>query len=200
MNEMKLYTKQGDDGTTGLLGRGRVLKSHSIIHTLGEIDELNAALGIAISCAVPELIRSHLELIQNILFDFGAEVATWKPIDTPVQQSGNQFVAPMLDAQAVEQLEAMIDSVDSQNEPLTEFILPGGNQGAASIHLARAICRRVERTILSALDSTQPIENEAVLKAWINRLGDYLFAAARLSNRLEGVAETKWKKREDRGG
>lgn len=182
---MKLYTKTGDDGTTGLFGSGRVSKDDVRVEAYGSVDELNAALGLARSaCDDPRTARLEdmLESLQSICFDCGADLAT--PQGSAHEEKVARVAAPM-----VGQLEAWIDELEADNAPLTAFILPGGSELASRLHLARAIGRRAERRVIS-LAGVQTI-NEVLVQA-LNRIGDLLFAMARSANRLEGHAETVW--------
>jgi len=168
---MPLYTKTGDDGSTGLFGGGRILKNDVRMHAVGDVDETNAAIG----CVHDE----SLNPLQSLLFDVGADLAT--PVD-------NEHVR-RIDNGDITSLEAWIDKVDSQNEKLNAFVLPGGSARAASLHLARAVCRRAERSIVS-LHSQGGCSTHVLIL--INRLSDLLFALARLANKNEGVEDTLW--------
>ncbi len=173
----KIYTRTGDDGTTGLVDGSRRAKHDVRLEAIGEVDELNsmvgfAALALEADCAVP------LHRIQNDLFDLGADLAT------PLGDVGGADFAPsemvlrVVPAQPA-RLEAEIDALNAQLPPLTSFILPGGSEGAARVHLARAITRRAERAA-TALAASEPV-NPAAL-AYLNRLSDYLFVLARAIN------------------
>ncbi|TWT96881.1 Cob(I)yrinic acid a,c-diamide adenosyltransferase [Botrimarina colliarenosi] len=191
---MKIYTKTGDEGETGLFGGGRVRKDDPRIASYGTLDELNATLGVARaeivrSAGVGDGFRSALDdllgEVQNHLFDLGAELATPQP-----EQKGLQLI----NQGHVERLEAAIDDHESQLEPLKQFILPGGSAAAAQLHVARCVCRRAERRIVT-LAATEPVRDLAV--RYVNRLSDLLFVLARAVNREAGLGDTPWEKAVD---
>ena len=177
----KIYTRSGDEGETGLIGGARVRKDHPRVTACGTVDELNALLGVvraelaAAQSAVDqaELARMNelIAQLQHQLLDVGAELATPK--------SGESGHFDMLGKGAVARLEAAIDDYSTRLEPLRQFILPGGSQIAAQLHLARAICRRAERCIV-AIQAETPVRGE--LLCYINRLSDLLFVMARAAN------------------
>jgi cob(I)alamin adenosyltransferase len=182
-----LYTRTGDDGTTGLFGGGRVDKSHPRVEAYGTVDELNATIGVAAAaCAGDDPLGTRfleiLRTIQSRLFDLGADLAT--PEDSP---HADKIVR--LGAAASPEVEAWIDEIESGNEPLTSFVLPGGTEVAARLHLARTVCRRAERSMV-ALARTAPLNPCALV--YVNRVSDLLFAMARRANRAAGVADTPW--------
>lgn len=184
---MKLYTKTGDDGTTGLFGGGRVEKCHPRVEAYGSVDELNAALGLAAAACDAdafgrESVLPILRRIQSRLFDLGADLAT--PIDSP--HAGK--IARITAEQAAE-IETGIDEIDAGNAPLERFVLPGGTELAARLHGARTLCRRAERTIV-ALAAAEPLNQHAIV--YMNRVSDLLFALARRVNREAGVADVPW--------
>jgi len=178
---MKIYTRTGDDGTTGVLGPGRVLKSAPRVEAYGEVDELNATLGVARALDTGRWLDSELGTIQSKLFRVGAELATTAP-DLLAQ------LARIEDADAAE-LERWIDRLEADLPPLTRFILPGGTPLAAELHRARTVCRRAERTLV-ALRQIETVEPRLVV--YLNRLADLLFVMARWCNRRAHVAETEW--------
>jgi cob(I)alamin adenosyltransferase len=180
---MKIYTKTGDDGTTGLFGGHRVPKSDPRIELYGTIDELNAAIGLAVVVADQEM-AARLREVQNDLFVIGSHLAT--PPESP-----SMAHLPMLDEMMVSRLEMQIDAADAKLAPLKQFILPGGVEGAARLHLARTICRRAER-LLVASGMDWPIATMIV--TYVNRLSDWLFVMARLENAKAGVGDVPWKK------
>ncbi len=181
----KIYTKTGDDGTTGLVDGSRVAKNDSRMAAIGDVDELNSALGIAI-CELPnEALVKTLRVIQNDLFDLGADLAT--PADENDDFAPSEMILRVTPSQ-VERLESEIDAINSDLEPLTSFILPGGEKSAAAIHLARAIARRAERT---AVGAAQVIAINPQALAYINRLSDYLFVLGRMLNN-GGKADILW--------
>ncbi len=181
---MKIYTKTGDDGTTGLIGGSRVRKSDPRLDCYGTIDELNASLGVAV-VSLHEGIRELVIQIQNDLFVIGSHLAT---PDAPAATRSN---LPALDEQLITRLEMQIDAAESELPTLKNFILPGGTAAAAQLHLARTICRRAERLLVDfSLD--RPISS--IILTYLNRLSDWLFVHARLENHRAGVADVLWKK------
>jgi cob(I)alamin adenosyltransferase len=183
---MKIYTKTGDDGTTGLYGGGRVRKDHARVEAYGAVDELNAAIGLARAEMLPASIDEHLARIQNELFDLGAELATPQPAARGVAVVGEH---------EIKSLEATIDQFDPQLAPLKTFILPAGTRAASALHLARTICRRAERRVITlAADSEQSVSPQVII--YLNRLSDLLFVLARTTSATAGHADVEWKKRE----
>ncbi len=172
----KIYTRTGDDGTTGLVDGSRIPKSDPRMAAIGDVDELNSALGVAIADIEDDALLGALRRIQNDLFDLGADLATPAQPDDDFEPS--DMVLRVVAAQ-VEWLESEIDTINDGLDPLTSFILPGGNSGAAAIHLARAICRRAERSSVTA--AGQVAVNPQAL-AYVNRLSDYLFVLGRQLN------------------
>jgi cob(I)alamin adenosyltransferase len=177
----KIYTRTGDDGTTGLVDGSRVSKTDARLHAIGEVDEANSALGVAIQALETDdgdaAIVAGLRRIQNDMFDLGADIAT----------PGESFEpSPMelrIVAAQVDWLEAAIDAANDQLPPLTSFILPGGSAAAGHMHMARAITRRAERALVAA-SRTVSINPQAV--TYLNRLSDYLFVLCRLINASRG--------------
>ena len=178
---MKIYTRTCDDGTTGLLGAGRVPKHDARVEAYGCVDELNAVLGVARAMDAGRLVDADLALIQEALFQVGAELATTdaKLLATLARVSDEDVAA----------LEGLIDRLEADLPPLTRFILPGGTPLAAHLHLARTVCRRAERR-LTSLAERDPVEPRLV--RWLNRLADLLFVMARWVNAREGGGETAW--------
>jgi cob(I)alamin adenosyltransferase len=178
---MRIYTKTGDDGTTGLYGGGRICKSHLRIQAIGDVDELNAQIGWTRTLGFDKVFDHQLEQVQRVLFVIGADLAT--PTTWAAQRTGPA---------AVSQLEKWIDAASAQLEPLKKFILPGGAPTAAALHLARTICRRAERSVV-ALGVLKPIEQpNPEICVYLNRLSDLLFVWARLENLHAGVEEAVW--------
>ena len=169
----KIYTRTGDVGTTGLVDGSRVAKSSALIAAIGEVDEANSAIGLAVLHAADP---APLQRIQNDLFDLGADLAT------PGEMDGALRIIPA----QVERLEAEIDAMTARLEPLTSFVLPGGTAAAAALHLARSIARRAER----AATAVEPPVSAPAL-AYLNRLSDWLFCAARAANGL-GEQDVLW--------
>ena len=178
---MKIYTKTGDGGTTGLIGNKRVKKSNPRIVSYGMVDELNASLGIVLSSKLGKDIRDLLIKIQNDLFVVGADLA-----NSDMKNKSNRVTSDM-----VLFLEKEIDRLEEKLSPITYFILPGGDLVASQVHLARAICRRAE-TNLVALSETGEINNNCLI--YMNRLSDLLFVIARTINKRKKVLDIAWKK------
>jgi cob(I)alamin adenosyltransferase len=177
----KIYTRTGDDGTTGLVDGSRRSKADARMHAIGDVDEANSALGIAISAlrrsgGDPDLVAG-LRRIQNDLFDLGADIATPGDDFTPGEMS-----LRMVQSQ-IDWLEGAIDSANDQLDPLTSFILPGGSEAASAMHIARSISRRAERTMVAAsgVEKLNPLA-----LTYVNRLSDYLFVLCRLINKGQG--------------
>ncbi|WP_435016381.1 cob(I)yrinic acid a,c-diamide adenosyltransferase [Tundrisphaera sp. TA3] len=180
---MKIYTKAGDDGTTGLLGQGRVAKDDPRIEAYGTVDELNAVLGLArASGGLDADIDALLARVQDELFAVGAALADPNP-------SGrfHKAVGPELAGR----LESEIDRLESELAPLTQFILPGGTAAAARLHLARTICRRAERSTVH-LGRIEGQDVPVDLIAYLNRLSDLLFVLARAANHRAGSPDIPW--------
>ena len=167
----KIYTRTGDAGTTGLVDGSRVSKSDARMAAIGDVDEANCAIGLAIVALGQGPEAEMLALIQNELFDLGADLAT------PAEDFTPSDMALRITAHQVERLEGEIDRMNERLAPLTSFILPGGSPEAAALHLARAIVRRAERTMVAATGQ-MPLNPQAL--AYINRLSDHLFVLARL--------------------
>lgn len=168
----KIYTRTGDDGTTGLVDGSRRAKFDARMQAIGEVDEANSAIGLAVVATSADT-AADLQRIQNDLFDLGADLATPGEDFTP-----SDMVLRVVAAQ-VEWLESAIDALNQSLPPLTSFILPGGSEAAARIHVARATVRRAERATV-ALDNVEPVNPQAM--AYLNRLSDYLFVLARATN------------------
>lgn len=176
----KIYTKTGDNGETSLLGGKRVDKSCLEMRVIGEVDELNAALGVAVLFVEDEKLKLFIQNIQRDLFKVGAELAALQTSFTEkVEKINNNRVGEM---------EKMIDEFWVQLPELKNFILPGGSEAGAHLHLARVICRRVERELV-AFGKTVPLRSE--LYIYLNRLSDFLFASARWVNFQAGEEEIK---------
>ena len=185
----RIYTKTGDGGATSLGDGQRVLKTDLRIAAYGGVDELNSILGITLSAGLPEGIASILFRIQNDLFDLGADLCV------PESDKPLEYTPLRISTQQVEQLERWIDSANECLQPLTSFILPGGKPGAAHLHHARTVCRRVEIGVL-ALAARDQINPQAVI--YLNRLSDLLFVLARVAND-EGRGDILWVPGANRG-
>ena len=171
----KIYTKTGDKGETGMADGSRVGKDQPQIVAIGDVDELNSQLGLLITEALNNEIKDTLSRVQHILFDLGSELSL--PDYKAVKNEHVTF------------LENSLDQLNETLKPLDEFILPGGCRSAAQAHVARAVCRRAERSLVN-LNRQQAVSNEAM--AFINRLSDLLFVMARQCCADEGVAEVYW--------
>lgn len=185
---LKIYTKTGDRGETGLFGGQRVPKDNARVEAYGDVDELNSVLGVAIAALTAEgqtEIAEGLRAVQSDLFTVGANLATPAPEDGGRESS---FI-PGLAAGRVEELERWIDTAEGELEPLKSFVLPGGTGGASYLHLARTVCRRAERRVVSLSHQAQ-VGDEWII--YLNRLSDLLFTLARLANRRAGVDDVPW--------
>jgi cob(I)alamin adenosyltransferase len=174
---MKIYTRTGDDGTTGLFSGGRVSKTHPRVDAYGAVDELNSVLGAARASSPQPEIGKLLEHVQGQLFKLGADLAT----------AGDEKGAMRIGSEDVAWLESMIDEMSARLPALMHFILPGGTPAAAQIHVARAISRRGEREAWRVED----VRQEA--RVYLNRLSDFLFVLARFENSLSKVGEMEWR-------
>jgi cob(I)alamin adenosyltransferase len=178
----RIYTKTGDEGMTGLGGGKRVPKDSRRVEAYGTVDELNSQLGVVLTTGLSERLVTELALVQNELFDLGADLAT--PADSQARHP-----VPTVQTRHIERLEALIDELNDVVGPLANFLLPGGSPGAAQLHVARTICRRAERV------TTALARDEAVgptVLPYLNRLSDALFVMARYENHVRGVAEPLW--------
>jgi cob(I)alamin adenosyltransferase len=178
---VKIYTKTGDDGTTGLIGGSRVTKSDASIEAYGTIDELNAVAGWVAVTAQADL-REALYRVQSELFAIGSHLAT-------PEGEKRATTLPALSESWITRLEAEIDAVETALPTLRNFILPGGTELAARLHLARTVCRRAERTLVLLAGAR---EVNPVILSYINRLSDWLFVQARLANQVAGVPDVAW--------
>lgn len=179
---MKIYTKTGDRGETSLFDGTRVPKTDQRVAAYGDVDEVQAALGLAASALVDDELRGQLVAIQRDLFALGARLAD------PSHKIARRVSKIVIDEASVARLEGWIDALDAELPPLRHFILSGGAPAGAALHLARAVCRRAERAVLTlGADAVEPIVLE-----YLNRLSDLLFVMARAANHRAGVAETEW--------
>jgi cob(I)alamin adenosyltransferase len=172
----RVVTRTGDGGKTALIGGTRVAKSSQRVHSYGEVDELNSALGFSLAWLEDAALREQLEEIQHTLFTVGADLAA--PIGVEV---------PRIQANHVQDLEKVMESLMDELPPLEEFILPGGGPCGASLHLARTIARRAERSVV-VLAESEEVNPQAII--YLNRLSDFLFVAARVVNRRQNRPET----------
>ncbi len=180
----KIYTKTGDDGQTGLFGGGRVRKDHPRVEAYGDVDELNAAIGMARSVEMMPRIDEVLAPIQRDLFAIGALLATPHP-----EKHREQLEKARLSDARIAQLEVAIDDGEEELAPLKAFIMPGGTPKAAALHVARTICRRAERAIIRL---QKEVEVPQIVIVYLNRLSDLLFVLARVANRRAGAGEVTW--------
>jgi cob(I)alamin adenosyltransferase len=176
---MKLYTKTGDDGSTGLIGGPRVPKDDLRVVAYGEVDETNAAIGVVVAACDDDALVTMLRRIQAELFELGTQLAT-PDGKSPTLTIGESHVA---------QLERWIDQASGEVPPLRNFILPGGTPVAAGLHYARTVCRRAERAVITL--ARQQTVGESVIP-YLNRLSDLVFALARAANHRAGVADIPW--------
>lgn len=177
---MRIYTRGGDDGSTGLLGGTRVSKADPQVEAYGQVDELNALLGWVRATALPAAVDEVLGVVQADCFRLGALLAA-----APGASAG---VTPPGDAEILA-LEQAIDALEEHLAPLRNFVLPGGSEAAARLHLARTVCRRAERAVVAL--ATQAALPEAAVR-WLNRLSDLLFVQARFANHDAGVGDVPW--------
>lgn len=173
----KIYTRTGDQGSTSLGNGERVDKDDARVEAFGTVDELNSVLGMLLAHELPETMRSHLTRVQHDLFEVGGELCI----------PGHTMIKPA----DCERLEQIIDHFNADLPPLKEFILPGGTATAAACHLARAVCRRAERRVVT-LARTETVNQQALI--YLNRLSDLLFVLARVLARKEGGREEQWRR------
>ncbi len=178
----KVYTRTGDDGTTGLVGGQRVPKESLRVTAYGTVDETSSHLGVALAGGLVERLRGPLQRIQNDLFHLGSDLAI-------LEEDKERFQVPQIEERHVVFLERLMDDLSVELGPLENFILPGGSPGAAHLHVARAVCRRAERTVIA-------LSREEAVGAWtvryLNRLSDALFVMARYENLERGVGDVLW--------
>ena len=169
----KIYTRTGDKGETGLTGGDRVAKDSVLIHAIGDVDELNSLLGL-LACKLEGDICLDIKAVQNDLFDLGGELSC---------------ALPLIKQNRIDWLEQKLDQLNENLPPLKEFILPGGGEAASVCHLARSVCRRAERNLVSA---ARDVSINAEVLAYINRLSDLLFVMSRFITRQQGEKEVYW--------
>lgn len=178
----RIYTKSGDQGDTGLGDGTRVPKDHARVAAYGEVDELNAVLGLVVANCPASPDAAFLRSIQNDLFDVGADLCV------PPSANEEPGKALRVTASQAERLEQAIDRLNEKLEPLRSFVLPGGTQAAAWLHLARTVCRRAERAVVTLMRS-EPVNSQVLI--YLNRLSDYLFVLARVAND-DGRGDVLW--------
>jgi cob(I)alamin adenosyltransferase len=182
--KIKIYTKTGDDGTTGLIGGSRVKKYDSRLEAYGTVDELNAATGVLRSSKLPADVIEILNKIQNKLFNIGSQLAS--------DEKGEAFTANLaITAENIKDLEDAIDKYQNQLPELTHFIIPGGDFSSAQCHVARTVCRRAERRILEFAQHSK-VHSEIII--YINRLSDFFFVLSRKLAFVNNTEEIGWKK------
>jgi cob(I)alamin adenosyltransferase len=180
---MKIYTRTGDQGDTGLFGGGRVPKSHPRVEAYGDVDELNASIGLARAIELMPRIDEVLVPLQRDLFAIGALLAT-----PDRDKMKKQLEKANIDDRRIAELERAIDDGDRELETLKSFIIPGGTPKAAALHVARTVCRRAERRVIAPHGEEIP----PIVVVYLNRLSDLLFTLARVANRRAGAGEVTW--------
>jgi cob(I)alamin adenosyltransferase len=181
---VKIYTKTGDKGETGLFGGGRVPKDHPRVSAYGDVDELNSFLGLARAIEPTKRIDDILLSIQRDLLAIGALLATPNPV-----KMREHLTKARIDDKRIRELEQAIDDADLELEPLKAFIIPAGSQKAATLHVSRTVCRRAERAVVTMQES-ESIPELAIV--YLNRLSDLLFTLARLASRMASMPEETW--------
>jgi cob(I)alamin adenosyltransferase len=181
----KVYTRTGDDGTTGLGTRKRVPKDSPRIEAYGTVDELNSVIGAAIAAGLDPTLHRELARTQNDLFHLGSDLCI-------PEEDKAQFKVPQIEQRHVDVLERLMDRLSAELPPLENFVLPGGAPGAAWLHVARTVCRRAERAVI-ALGRKEPVGPFAI--KYLNRLSDALFVMARYENNQRGVPDVCWDSR-----
>jgi len=180
---MKIYTRTGDAGDTGLFGGGRVPKTHPRVEAYGDVDELNATIGLARAIELMPRVDEVLVPLQRDLFAIGALLAT-----PDRDKMKRQLEKANIDERRITELEHAIDEGDQELEPLKAFIVPGGTPKAAALHVARTVCRRAERRVITLGDDEIP----PIVVVYLNRLSDLLFTLARVANKRAGAGEVTW--------
>jgi cob(I)alamin adenosyltransferase len=180
-----VYTRTGDDGTTGLGGGQRVPKDSLRIDAYGTVDELNSCLGVATAAGLVPALRDALGTIQNDLFHLGSDLCI-------LEEDKARFKVPVIEQRHIDALEELMDTLSDALAPLENFVLPGGTVGAAALHVARTVCRRAERLVI-ALGRGEPVGAHTV--KYLNRLSDALFVMARYENHARGVPDVLWNSR-----
>ncbi len=181
----KIYTKAGDDGSTRLGGGQQVGKDHLRIETYGTVDELNSHLGLAVASGLESGLAASIQRIQNELFNLGSDLCI-------LEEDKQEMPVPVIEPKHVTTLEQEIDRCSEETGPLTNFILPGGSPAAAHLHVARTVCRRAERLLVTL--GKQETVNRCTLH-YLNRLSDLLFAMARSENLRKGITDILWDSR-----
>ncbi|HSP87771.1 MAG TPA: cob(I)yrinic acid a,c-diamide adenosyltransferase [Ignavibacteriaceae bacterium] len=180
---MKIYTKGGDKGETGLFGGERVSKDSLRIEAYGTVDELNSFIGLTVIEIKDPEVKALLNKIQDTLFTLGSDLAT------PENQKNKTYTIPRINKSHAEEIEKEIDKFDSKLEELRNFILPGGCKSSALLHICRTICRRAERRVVS-LNNGVNVNPDIII--FLNRLSDLFFILARYENKISGMEDVKW--------
>lgn len=178
----RVYTRTGDDGTTGLGGGQRVPKDSARIEAYGTVDELSSSIGVAVALGLQPRLAETLARIQNELFNLGSDLCI-------LEEDKVKMPVPVVEERHVDALERLMDELSEELSPLQNFILPGGTPGAAQLHVARTVCRRAERMVI-ALSRLEPVGSFVV--KYLNRLSDTLFVMARYENLKRGVTDVLW--------
>jgi len=181
---MKIYTRTGDEGDTGLFGGGRVPKDHPRVIAYGDVDELGSVLGVVRATQPVHFFDDLLETVQRDLFAIGGHLATPDP-----EKVATALEKAELSAERVSQFEQVMDAADQELPPLRAFVLPAGTPKAAALHLARTVCRRAERSVVRLAHETAV---PALFVVYLNRLSDFLFTLARLANHRDGAGDVTW--------
>jgi cob(I)alamin adenosyltransferase len=181
---MKIYTRTGDSGETGLFGGGRVPKDHPRVAAYGDVDELNSAIGLARATEPAAFFDALLETVQRDLFSIGGHLATPDP-----ERVAKALEKASLSAGRIVEFEAAMDAADAELPPLRAFVLPAGTPNAAALHLARTVCRRAERSTVGLARESEVPE---LFVVYLNRLSDLLFTLARLANHRGGSGDVTW--------
>lgn len=181
----KVYTRTGDDGTTALGGGQRIPKDSLRIAVYGTVDELNSHIGLALAAGVDKALAADLLRIQNELFHLGSDLCV-------LEEDKQRLPVPRVERRHVDALEELMDRLSGELEPLENFVLPGGARAAAHLHVARTVCRRAERHLVS-LAATEAVGEQTV--PYLNRLSDALFVMARFENKRKGLPDVLWNSR-----
>lgn len=181
----RVYTRTGDAGTTALGGGQRVPKDSLRIEAYGTVDELNSVIGVAVASGLDTTMRERFHVIQQVLFNLGSDLCI-------LEEDKERLLVPKIEPRHVEQLEAWMDEWNETLEPLKSFILPGGDLASAQLHVARTVCRRAERLVISLAREEEVGE---LVIPYLNRLSDFLFVASRHQSRLSGKGDVLWDSR-----
>jgi cob(I)alamin adenosyltransferase len=181
----RVYTRAGDTGTTALGGGQRVAKDSLRIDAYGTVDELNSVVGVAIAAGLHDSMRERFHIIQQVLFNLGSDLCI-------LEEDKQRFKVPGIEERHVTDLETWMDEWNEELEPLTSFILPGGDLAAAQLHVARTVCRRAERIVI-ALSREEQVGPQVI--PYLNRLSDFFFVASRRQAKLAGIGDILWDSR-----